>query len=265
MSDAEKKWELPSAPRTIRKFDRYPALKQNWTFSVEFLRYLSTRCKGAFSDNVDTVALAGSFGRLEGSRESDADYIMVVKDPKLESTARDQEVLRRAIEEYKISPPNKSGVFAQPRSRRQLLDPIGKTDETVDELGKRMLLLLESRPIYCADAFDELLKELFGKYSEYVVGDSDKEFTFLVNDLMRYFRFICVNYQFNFWRQNEQWALRNLKLRYSRILMYSGLLFLLGEASKQVQWPKQDQHCRGSSLVYATGAPRLGVSREPRR
>ena len=165
MSDAEKRWVLPPQPRTIRKFDRYPALKQNWTFSVEFLKHVSSKCAGNLSDNVETIAMAGSFGRLEGSRESDADYIMVVKNPEHDLVPRDSAVL-------------------------------------------------------------------FGKYSEYVIGDSDKEFTFLMNDLMRYFRFICVNYQSNFWRQNEQWALRNLKLRHSRIVMYSGLLFLLGEASK---------------------------------
>ena len=232
MSDAKTRWALPGEPRTIRKFDRYPALKQNWIFSVEFLNYLSAHCADRLSKNVETIAIAGSFGRLEGSRESDADYIMVVTDPEDSSISHDKEVLQEAIKEYGVSPPNKSGVFSQPRSRLQLIEPIGKADERVDELGKRMLLLLESRPIYRADRFDELITELFGRYSEYIVADPDKEFAFLLNDLIRYFRFICVNYQANFWRQNEKWALRNLKLRHSRIVMYSGLLFLLGEASK---------------------------------
>lgn len=232
MSDADRRWELPTEPRTIRKFDRYPALKQNWAFSEKFLKYLSTQCVSSLSANVETIAVAGSFGRLEASRESDVDYIMVVSDPQHSSISRDKETLQEAIKSYGVSPPNKSGVFFQPRSRSQLIEPIGKADEKLDELGKRMLLLLESRPIYRADRFDELLNELFGKYSEYVIADPDKEFAFLANDLMRYFRFICVNYQANFWRQNEKWALRNLKLRHSRIVMYSGLLFLLGEASK---------------------------------
>jgi hypothetical protein len=232
LSDTEQRWALPPEPRTIRKFDRYPALKKNWTFSVEFLTFLSTKCANSLSENVETVALAGSFGRLEGSRESDADYIMVVKDPASSCVAEDQEALQNAIKEYGISPPNKSGVFAKPRTRTELIDKIGNATEGADELGKRMLLLLESRPIHRPSAFEELISEIFGKYSEYVVGDTDKEFTFLANDLMRYFRYICVNYQFNFWRQNEEWALRNLKLRHSRILMYSGLLLLLGESSK---------------------------------
>jgi len=230
--DATERWKLPPEPRTIRKFNRYPALQRNWAFSAAFLEHLSGLCATALSDNVETVALAGSFGRLEGSSESDADYIMVVKDTHDPSITADQEVLQRAIQSYGVSPPNKSGVFSQARSRGQLIDPIGKADEQVDELGKRMLLLLESRPIYHAACFDQLISDLFGKYSEYITADLDKEFAFLANDLMRYFRFICVNYQASFWRQNEKWALRNIKLRHSRIVMYAGLLFLLGEASK---------------------------------
>jgi len=236
----DKVWKLPKEPRTIRKFERYAALRRNWDFSSKFLEFLSKRCNGQLSKNVETVSLAGSFGRLEGSRESDADYIMVVRDPAASSVPKDKEVLQRAIEDYGVSPPNKSGVFMQPRSKAQLIEPIGKADEKVDELGKRMLLLLESRPVYRADQFHLLLKAIFARYSEYVAVDPDKEFAFLANDLMRYFRFICVNYQASFWRQNEKWALRNLKLRHSRIVMYSGLLFLIGEASKHSGEKKVD-------------------------
>ena len=64
-----------------------------------------------------------------------------------------------------------------------------------------------------------------------------------MNDLIRYFRSLAVNYQWDFENQVEKWGIRNVKLRHSRLVMYSGLLFLLGEASKErehkVPWLKQ--------------------------
>ena len=55
----------------------------------------------------------------------------------------------------------------------------------------------------------------------------------MMNDLMRYFRALCVNYQWDFENDPIKWPIRNVKLRHSRLIMYSGLLFLLGEASKE--------------------------------
>ncbi len=109
---------------------------------------------------------------------------------------------------------------------------MGEATEKVDQLGKRMLLLLESRWVYDRPRYAALIEELFSKYAQYLKSDSDKEYAFLMNDLIRYFRFICVNYQATFWRENEKWVIRNLKLRHSRVIMYAGLLFLIGEASK---------------------------------
>lgn len=224
---------FPLEPYHISRFDRYQTLRANWEASLGFIARLRERLPGNLSDNVVTVAMAGSFGRLEGAlASSDADYIMVVRDTVAVSVQSDQEVVKQAIADLGVSPPNKSGVFAKPRTLKELVDGIGNVNEAADILGKRMLLLLESRPVYEDAAFEEVVASIFDKYVEYVKEEPSKEFVFLLNDLIRYFRFICVNYQSSFWRENERWPIRNLKLRHSRIVMYAGLLFLLGEASK---------------------------------
>jgi hypothetical protein len=156
----------------------------------------------------------------------------VVNDTSDSSLDNDQTLIRTAIEEYGVSPPNKSGVFSAARTIKDLTEHLGLVTEQVDELGKRMLLLLESRSVYNDAKYEALMTEIFSKYSEYVKGAPDKEYVFLLNDLIRYYRYICVNYQATFWRENEKWVIRNLKLRHSRVTMYAGLLFLIGEASK---------------------------------
>jgi hypothetical protein len=224
--------EENTKPQFIPNFDRYTSLRTNWDYSIKFLDYLRNALSGKLSENVVTIALAGSFGRLEGAATSDADYILVVNNTGDESVENDQTFVRAAIEEYKVSPPNKSGVFSAARTINDLSEHLGLATEKVDELGKRMLLLLESRPVFNDAKYEALITELFSKYAEYLKGAPDKEYVFLLNDLIRYFRYICVNYQATFWRENEKWVIRNLKLRHSRVIMYAGLLFLIGEASK---------------------------------
>jgi len=119
-----------------------------------------------------------------------------------------------------------------------------------------MLLLLESRPVYDDAKYEGLITELFSRYAEYLKDAPDKEYVFLMNDLIRYFRYICVNYQANFWRENENWVIRNLKLRHSRVIMYAGLLFLLGEASK---YQGQDKISFVRDHLALTPLERLGL------
>jgi len=219
--------------------------------------YLRTQLAEKLSSNVVTVAIAGSFGRLEGSATSDADYILIVKDTKLAKVRPDKDLINAVIKRYDgVSPPNKRGVFSHARTVQQLLESAGRANESYDLLGKRMLLLLESRAAYHDRAYADLMKKVFSKYAEYLKSDSGKEYVFLLNDLIRYFRFICVNYQASFWRENEKWVIRNLKLRHSRVIMYAGLLFLIGEASK---YHEQDKISFVRDHLKLTPLERLGL------
>ena len=61
--------------------------------------------------------------------------------------------------------------------------------------------------------------------------DPRKNYVFLLNDLIRYFRTICVNYPYTKEPEEEQWPIRNIKLRHSRLMMYASLVAMLGVLS----------------------------------
>ncbi len=212
----------------------YETLRRNREYAISLLRQINVSLSQRY-DGQDgfCIAVAGSYGRLEASELSDMDLFIVYDDrvSKLEAN-----VLREAaileIRNLDIRVPNPRGVFVEPSHLGQLIESIGSMDDQVRQLSQRMLLLMESQALYNEKFFRNAVKKLIDRYCEYVVYNPEKEFVVLLNEVIKYFRTICVNYQFSFWRDNETWPIGNLKLRHSRVIMYGGLLLLVLNASK---------------------------------
>jgi hypothetical protein len=140
--------------------------------------------------------------------------------------------------------PNPKGVFAQPVTIAKLMSVAGDSHETYGDLSRRILLLLESRSIYRKDEYARLLRKLIDRYATDVseqAGRKTKNFVFLLNDIIRYFRTICVNYQFT--KEVTEWGkwpIRNIKLRHSRVLMYFSLVASIGVLSTHFEDDKVD-------------------------
>jgi predicted nucleotidyltransferase len=224
---------------------KYNALQANWTYSKATIQTLREEFKAHLDGfehkaSIRTLALAGSLGRMEASEESDADLIVVLRDGTPEAVQGEvQAHLYALLERLCIPLPNPEGLFAQPCTIETLCGQVGSFYEDIKTVGKRLLLLLESQPVYEDKEYHNISQRILEKYSaHYTQEDPTKEWTFLLNDLIRYFRALCVNYQFTFDTDNPKWALRNIKLRHSRLIMYGGMLALLGEASKE----RDDKH-----------------------
>ena len=229
---------------------KYDGIRSNWTFSIERIRKLESELEGCFdvSDpELTSVVAFGSYARLEASELSDLDYLVVTSDDSLDEN-RANGIVQEVIDQLDIRRPNPKGVFQGVIRNQELFSGIGSKADGYDKLSRRLLHLLESRPLWGNPAYGKNICELMKEYGEDVSNDPRKNYVFLLNDLIRYFRTICVNYAYSKSEQYEQWPIRNLKLRHSRVLMY--LIACCGYRRSRCAWTDRSTlaiRCDGSN------------------
>jgi hypothetical protein len=127
--------------------------------------------------------------------------------------------------------PGRTGTFGNIASSHNLIHHIGGEEDTNANTTRRSLLLLESRPVGDADAYTRVKNNLLKRYLEEDLGlwrsSTERKIPhFLLNDFARYWRTMTVDFadkQHD--RFHDGFALRNIKLRISRKMLYiSGLL-----------------------------------------
>ena len=233
---------LPGEPPPL--FAEYAVLDRAWRDTqqvlAEAVRLLQLALTGGplTGGVVRTVAVSGSLGRMEKTANSDLDLIVVVDDQvPLHGAAANTacEKVYDVLRPLGLTTPRTDGIFAGPSNQETLCDPLrrGTIAEEPEVFGKRIQWLLDCQPIYGCDAFESLLDGVLKWYAVEVSTDADQgPAVYLINDLVRYFRAICVDCQ---WRDREdgaRWRLRNLKLMHTRLVACGALLLSLGEVTR---------------------------------
>ena len=235
---------------------KYGGIRSNWNFSSEKVQYLESHldeCFDVSDPELTSVVAFGSYARLEASEVSDLDYLVVTCDDNMDQD-RAIEIVLKVIDQLGIRQPNPKGVFQGVVCSQELLSGIGSKKDNYNKLSRRLLHLLESRPLWGKPAYRKNMCELMKEYGQDVANDPRKNYVFLLNDLIRYFRTICVNYAYSKSEEYEQWPIRNLKLRHSRVLMYLSLVAMLGVLSNY--W-HDDKNEKLETLVRLTPLERL--------
>lgn len=221
--------------------DKYPTLAQAYRWSVNVLtqmrQYLSDL---STASEVFAVAVSGSLGRFEGMSHSDCDLIVVVSDAISNDAVRCQQIMQQVwqlLEPLELPLPKAGGIYAKPTSPEQICDhaTLGLVADDKNIFGKRMQILLDARPVYQTDNFNSLVQQLLHRYAAgFLIYDQRKEWVYLLNDLIRYFRSYCAWHQFDLsYDAVDSWYMRNAKLNHSRLMMFAALILLLGECSKE--------------------------------
>jgi hypothetical protein len=120
--------------------------------------------------------------------------------------------------------PAAGGAFAKIETREQMLCNIGGDDDTNPKITRRMLFLLEGEWLFNESGFKDVRRRMLDRYVPEHVGDHHLTL-FLLNDIIRYYRTVAVDYEFKTAEGTKPWGIRNLKLIFSRKLLYCSGIF----------------------------------------
>ena len=120
-------------------------------------------------------------------------------------------------------------------------------DDSLNAFTARMLLLLESKPLHDQALYDRLLSRIVGfYYRDFADHADDFSPRFLINDILRFWRTLTLNYEHNrreladrtgaeLEHRKAKSALKNYKLKFSRLATCFSMVANLGAETVPVQ------------------------------
>jgi predicted nucleotidyltransferase len=174
-----------------------------------------------------SVVVFGSLARGEYTSGSDLDWTLLIDGQADEGHFRQVQAITRLLNEEEFVEPGPTGLFGNVAFSHPILHQIGGQEDSNKNTTQRILLLLESLAVGKAEAHERVLRLVLSRYVEDDRGllyGSKRHIIpmFLLNDIVRYWRTVAVDFVYKQRERSSGWALRNAKLRMSRKLIFVG-------------------------------------------
>lgn len=211
------------------------------------------------------VYVTGSYGRLEAWSKSDIDPFFLYDSADQSerfpwtSFVRLSARLIETAKEMEFPPFSKDGMYLEVQYVSEMERVLGSPhDDSLNAFTARMLLLLESQPLHDEGVYTRLLERIIGfYYRDYADHAAGFLPTFLVNDILRFWRTLTLNYEHHrlklaassltedeLRRKKAGSALKNYKLKVSRLATCFSMVANLSAMSAPVTPEQVFDLCR---------------------
>jgi hypothetical protein len=238
------------------KWEAIAKARANTASKEALLTDLFTNSRLPLSSEMSVVVF-GSIARRECTSGSDVDWTLLIDGQADPNHLGNSQEIERALESSGLAKPSPMGAFGKLVFSHSLIHNIGGSDDTNHNTTQRILMLLESVAFGNADAHRRVLRGIMRRYLEEDTSFSkDKKRwipRFLLNDIVRYWRTVAVDYaNKERARPGGAWALRNIKLRMSRKLMFVSGLIICFYSQFQNLSEARDLHSLMEELIHIT-------------
>jgi hypothetical protein len=209
------------------------------------------------------IYAAGSLARLETGRASDMDLFFIAhrsdRDGKQRSISHLDEVrafadLIALNEALGLQQFSGDGQYLKIHELDDVIDGTGSSDDDSENLfTTRLLLLLESKPIAGEDLYRSAVSRVLDMYFRDGRGRKDFRPLFILNDILRYWRTLCLNYERDRNSAGKPWWKRNLNLKFPRKLtVFSTVMSIIAtRTSTSAEFMRIIEYTPLQRLAYA--------------
>lgn len=172
-------------------------------------------------ENRQLVAFAaGSLGRGEFGKQSDLD-IFLLSNSKINrlSELRILSDIIRLNDDLGYPEFSNDARFLKVYEKEELIRNTGNpVDDSENFFTTRMLMLLESKCLYNEEKYKLIVLQICAYYFRDSNDKKKFKHLFLLNDILRYWRTLCLNYESRRNDVNKPWRKKNINIKFGRML-----------------------------------------------
>lgn len=233
--------------------NRWPNMAGAVSLSQTTLAALADIAGDLLPTDEGSLVVFGSLARGEYTPESDLDWTIIIDGRADSRHLQLVHTLKPRLKEAGFKVPGPTEMFGGLVFSHELIHAIGGDEDTNKNMTRRLLLLLESVSVHALgskEVHQRIINGILHRYVEedasFITGNPrpDKIPRFLLNDVIRFWRTMAVDYANKYRaRAGEKWALRNIKLRMSRKLIFLSGLFMC------ISWALERKEASDATLV----------------